>query len=79
MASARPGGLAAFNVIELEHVEAIVAGAEAADRPVVLQISENTVGYHGALAPLALACRCGSPTGQPSRLWCTSITPSVRT
>jgi fructose-bisphosphate aldolase, class II len=56
VASARPGGLAAFNVIELEHVEAIVAGAESADRPVVLQISENTVGYHGALAPLALAC-----------------------
>jgi fructose-bisphosphate aldolase class II len=56
VASARPGGLAAFNVIELEHAEAIVAGAEAAGRPVVLQISENTVTYHGALAPLALAC-----------------------
>ena len=56
VASARPGGLAAFNVIELEHAEAIVAGAEAAHCPVVLQISENTVSYHGALAPLALAC-----------------------
>ena len=56
VASARPGGLAAFNVIELEHAEAIVAGAEAAGRPVVLQISENTVAFHGALAPLALAC-----------------------
>src|ERR1700751_3274559 len=55
-ASARPGGIVAFNVIELEHAEAIVSGAEAARRPVVLQISENTVEYHGALAPLALAC-----------------------
>jgi fructose-bisphosphate aldolase class II len=53
---ARPGGLAAFNVIELEHAEAIVAGAQAAGRPVVLQISENTADYHGALAPLAVAC-----------------------
>jgi fructose-bisphosphate aldolase class II len=56
VAAASPGGLAAFNVIELEHAEAIVAGAENARRPVVLQISENTVGYRGALAPLALAC-----------------------
>ena len=56
VASGRPGGLAAFNVIELEHAEAIVAGAEAAARPVVLQISQNTVAFHGALAPLALAC-----------------------
>jgi fructose-bisphosphate aldolase class II len=56
VATARPGGLAAFNVIQLEHAEAIVAGAEAARRPVVLQISENTVAFHGALAPLASAC-----------------------
>jgi fructose-bisphosphate aldolase, class II len=56
VASGRPGGLAAFNVIELEHAEAIAAGAEAAGRPVVLQISENTVAFHGTLAPLALAC-----------------------
>ncbi|WP_255684701.1 class II fructose-bisphosphate aldolase [Actinocorallia sp. API 0066] len=48
-------GLGAFNVIQLEHAEAIVAGAERARLPVVLQISENTVAYHGALAPLAAA------------------------
>ncbi len=52
----RAGGLGAFNVISIEHAEAIVAGAEAAGRPVVLQLSENTVAYHGSLAPLALAC-----------------------
>ncbi|MEV0249297.1 class II fructose-bisphosphate aldolase [Nocardia sp. NPDC050712] len=56
IAAARPGGLGAFNVITLEHAEAIATAAEAADRPAVLQISENTVKYHGSLAPLALAC-----------------------
>jgi fructose-bisphosphate aldolase, class II len=48
-------GLGAFNVIQLEHAEAIVRGAEQAGLPVVLQISENTAAYHGSLAPLALA------------------------
>jgi fructose-bisphosphate aldolase class II len=48
-------GLLAMNVIQLEHAEAIVAGAERTGRPVVLQISENTVTYHGALAPLLAA------------------------
>jgi fructose-bisphosphate aldolase class II len=49
-------GVAAFNVITLEHAEAIVAGAEAADRPVILQLSENAVRFHGgALAPIAAA------------------------
>jgi fructose-bisphosphate aldolase class II len=53
-ASAGHGALA-FNVIQLEHVEAIIAGAEAARAPVIVQISENAVRYHGALAPLARA------------------------
>ncbi|MFF9912691.1 ketose-bisphosphate aldolase [Streptomyces sp. NPDC013457] len=48
-------GAGAFNVIQIEHAQAIVAGAEAADRPVILQISENTARYHGALEPIALA------------------------
>lgn len=56
VASCRPGGLGAFNAIQIEHAEAIVTGAEAAGRPTVLQLSENTVTYHGALAPLAMAC-----------------------
>lgn len=51
-----PAGVGAFNVILLEHATAIVAGAEAAGAPVVLQISENCVRYHGALEPVALAC-----------------------
>lgn len=54
--AARPGGLGAFNVITLEHAEAIAGAAETAKRPVLLQLSENTVRYHGSLAPIALAC-----------------------
>ncbi len=56
--SARAGGfgVAAFNVITLEHAEAIAAGAERAGAPVILQISENAVRYHnGRLAPIASA------------------------
>jgi fructose-bisphosphate aldolase class II len=53
----RPGhGIGAFNVITLEHAEAIVAGAASVDRPVILQISENAVAFHGGrLAPIAAA------------------------
>jgi fructose-bisphosphate aldolase class II len=40
-------GVAAFNVITLEHAEAITAAAEAAGLPVILQISENAVKFHG--------------------------------
>ncbi len=49
-------GVGAFNVIGIEHAEAVVAGAEAARAPVVLQISENCAAYHGALEPIARAC-----------------------
>lgn len=49
-------GVGAFNVIQLEHAEAIVTGAERVDAPVVLQISENTVAFHRALAPIGRAC-----------------------
>lgn len=56
-------GVGAFNVIPLELAEAITSGASEADLPVVLQISENTVAYHGALAPImaaALECARGA-------------------
>jgi len=49
-------GVGAFNVIGIEHAEAIVAGAGTASAPVVLQISENCAAYHGALGPIAAAC-----------------------
>lgn len=48
----------AFNVIGVEHAEGIVAGAEAARAPVILQLSENAVKYHGgAIEPIGRACR----------------------
>lgn len=48
--------VAAFNIITLEHVEAVIAGAESAGAPVVLQVSENAVAYRrGQLLPLARA------------------------
>lgn len=48
-------GAGAFNVIQIEHAQAIVAGAETAGAPVILQISENAVRYHGALAAIGRA------------------------
>jgi fructose-bisphosphate aldolase class II len=55
--SAKSSGTAvgAFNVILLEHAEALVAGAEQAKLPVILQISENCVKYHKALKPISIA------------------------
>lgn len=57
LAAARAAGhgVGAFNTTLLEHAEAIVAGAEAARSPVVVQISENAVRYHGGFRPIALA------------------------
>jgi fructose-bisphosphate aldolase class II len=50
------GGIAAFNVITLEHAEGIVDGAQRSGRPVILQVSENTVKFHGGrIEPLATA------------------------
>jgi fructose-bisphosphate aldolase, class II len=55
-AASRGGGVAAFNVITFEHAEGIIAGAQRCDRPVILQVSENTVKFHGGLIrPLAAA------------------------
>lgn len=48
-------GIGAFNVITVEHAEAIVAGAAAANTPVILQLSENAVRYHGAIEPIGTA------------------------
>ena len=49
-------GVGAFNVITLEHAEAIVAAAERAGRPVILQLSQNAVRFHhGRVHPVAAA------------------------
>ena len=65
-ASAAGRAVAAFNVIQLEHAEAYAAAAERVGLPVVMQISENCVRYHGSLAPiaaatLAIADACSQP------------------
>jgi fructose-bisphosphate aldolase class II len=49
-------GVGAFNVITLEHAEAIALGVETAGRSGILQISENAVRFHGGqLDPIASA------------------------
>ncbi|MCX5429993.1 class II fructose-bisphosphate aldolase [Streptomyces sp. NBC_00257] len=66
-AQAEGRGIAAFNVITLEHAEAIAAGAERAGAPAILQISENAVKFHGgrlsavAAAAAAVARTSGAP------------------
>jgi len=67
VAAARRAGHAvgAFNVITLEHVEAVVAGAEKAGRPAIIQVSENAVRFHGGqVVPLARAAAAAA--GQSS-------------
>jgi fructose-bisphosphate aldolase class II len=54
-AKRRRRGIGAFNVIQIEHAEALVAAAQRAKSPVILQISENAARYHGALEPIAVA------------------------
>lgn len=48
-------GVGAFNVVHLETAEALARAAEAAGLPVILQLSENCIRYHGGLEPIALA------------------------
>lgn len=67
-AAANGSGVAAFNVVTLEHGEGIVAGAQHTAAPVILQVSENTVAFHGSLRPIsaalaALAADAGVPVG----------------
>jgi len=56
IARARANGtaIAAFNVITLEHAQAIAAAAERVQQPAILQISQNAVHYHcGCLHAIA--------------------------
>jgi fructose-bisphosphate aldolase class II len=57
MADARAAGrgLGAFNVLHLETAEGLTSAAERSGLPVILQISENCVRYHGAFEPIAAA------------------------
>ena len=54
--AARKVGLAAFNVVLLDHAEAFVDAAENTGLPLVLKLSQNAVKYHGGrLRPLGRA------------------------
>ncbi|MER7175523.1 class II fructose-bisphosphate aldolase [Streptomyces mesophilus] len=67
VAAARQNGTAvgAFNVITLEHAEAIAAGAERAGAPAILQISENAVKFHGgSLTAVAAAAKAVAETSR---------------
>ncbi|MBB2903563.1 fructose-bisphosphate aldolase class II [Kineococcus radiotolerans] len=48
-------GVAAFNVILTEHLEAFLAAAERSRTGLILQLSQNAVRYHGSLGPIASA------------------------
>lgn len=55
-AAAAGRAVAAFNIITLEHAEAVVAGAEETGLPVILQLSENAVKFRGGhLLPISRA------------------------
>ncbi|QJU54765.1 class II fructose-bisphosphate aldolase [Herbiconiux sp. KACC 21604] len=56
-AEARGRAVPAFNVVSLEQAEAVVGGAEDAGVPVLLQVSQNAIVWHGGFAPLLAACR----------------------
>ena len=56
-AVARGRAVPSFNVISLEHAEAIVSGADLASVGVLLQLSENAVKFHGGMRPILAACR----------------------
>lgn len=57
-AAGRGSAVAAFNVITLEHAEAIVDASADTGIAVVLQVSENAVAYHrGDVRTITAACR----------------------
>lgn len=67
--------VAAFNVITLEHAEAIVAGAELAGRGVILQLSENAIRFHRRPDAIAAAMvAAGSAASVPVVLHLDHIT-----
>ncbi|MFS0910836.1 ketose-bisphosphate aldolase [Microbacterium sp. 179-I 3D2 NHS] len=56
-ADADDRAIAAFNVVQLEHAQGIVEGAERSGAPVILQLSENTIDYHGGPRAIAAGMR----------------------
>ena len=75
-AQASGGGVPAFNVVTLEQIEAIITGAERAQLPAILQVSENAVRFHrGQLAPIsAAAVAAAAAAGVPIALHLDHVT-----
>lgn len=48
-------GVAAFNIITLEHLDAFVTAAEESRTGVILQLSQNAVAYHGDVEAIGTA------------------------
>ena len=65
-------GITAYNVIKLEHAEAIVAAADRIDKPIILQVRENAVRSTAAksnpilTAVRAVAAQADVPVGTRS-------------
>lgn len=52
----RSAAVGSFNVITLEHIEAVIDAGERLRRPVIIQVSQNAVRFHsGQLTPIAHA------------------------
>lgn len=51
------GAVAAFNVITLEHAEAVARAAEETGLPVIMQLSQNAIGFHGNATAIAASMR----------------------
>ncbi|MER6211689.1 class II fructose-bisphosphate aldolase [Streptomyces sp. NPDC001642] len=64
-AHASGSGIAAFNVITLEHVRAVADAARRTGRPAIVQISQNAVRHHGGdVMPLAAAVAAAARGGE---------------
>ncbi|MFF9603511.1 ketose-bisphosphate aldolase [Streptomyces sp. NPDC014684] len=64
-AHASGSGIAAFNVITLEHVQAVADAAERTGRPAIVQISQNAVRHYGGdVMPLAAATAAAATRGR---------------
>ncbi|MFV0406486.1 MAG: ketose-bisphosphate aldolase [Propioniciclava sp.] len=61
-AAAEGRAVAAFNVITLEHAEAIVAGATREQAPVILQLSQNAIRFHERPTAIAAAMHAVAET-----------------
>ncbi|MFF8592082.1 ketose-bisphosphate aldolase [Streptomyces sp. NPDC015220] len=64
-AHASGSGIAAFNVITLEHVQAVADAARRTGLPAIVQISQNAVRHHGGdVMPLAAAAAAAATSGR---------------